>query len=79
MRATPSRAALPGQFVLRVRYPPHHHRHHPEQDSDWHAHGGGESLPAEMAELLAWTLRRQGAVVEVQPALRQLALFQSDK
>lgn len=74
-------ATLSGRLVLRVRYPPHHHRHLTpstlDGDGGWQPHGDGEALSAELAELLAWTLRGQGVLVELQPALRQLALFSS--
>ena len=70
----PPAAAAP-RLIVRVRYPPGHHRHQPVDGREWQAHGDGVALAPDLAELLAWTLRRQGAAVELVAAQRQLALF----
>lgn len=67
----PDAAYLIG-FVVQVCYPRGHHRF---RSSAPKVFGDGRPLPRPVAELLAWSLQRQGAVTALEPVRRQLSLF----
>lgn len=59
-------------MVVFVSYPRGHHRY---CGGKLHPFGDERVLSTTLAELLAWSLRRQGATVSLKIAQRQLALF----
>lgn len=59
---------------LHVRYPPGHHRY-AFSGRKPQLFGDKAPMPREIAELLAWNLRRQGATVTLEPVEGQLNLF----
>jgi len=59
-------------LLLLVRYPRGHHRHQGAQPCPF---GDQRPLPPHLAELLAWSLRQQGAIVTLKAARPQLTLF----
>lgn len=65
-------ADLEVDFIVQVRYPRGHHRF---RSSTPRPFGDGRPLPRQLAELLAWSLQRQGATTTLEPVRRQLELF----